>query len=300
MSATLDSLRKWEQPGAVKIEEGPGGLLRVAIATSLAQAHIYLHGAHVTHYQPAGHSPVIFTSEESFYAHDKAIRGGVPVIFPWFGAFPGRADLPQHGFVRSAEWELEAVEKWSDETVQLVFRIAATDATRKLWPHDFVLRHRVTVGRKLEMRLEVENWGSDAFSYEEALHTYLCVRDVRQISVSGLDGAEYYDKTDNFARKTQSGLVTLAKETDSLYVNITSTCVVDDAAGARRLLVEKDGSGSTIVWNPWAEKAAGLKDFGNDEWPKMVCVESANAAENAVKLEPGASHILHAAISVER
>ena len=301
MSLTsFESLRKWEMPGLVRAEAGPGGLKRLAITTSLAQAQVYLHGAHVTSYQPVGHSPMLFTSERSLYQDGKAIRGGVPVIFPWFGANADRKDLPMHGFARTREWELENVTKWPDETIEVLLRLISDYATRALWPYDFVLRHRIIIGRQLEMRLEVENWSADAFTFEEALHTYLAVRDARQAAVTGLEGAEYLDKTEGMARKTQAGAIKIERETDRIYVNTTSLCSVDDAAAGRRLNVAKSGSNTTVVWNPWIEKAAALPDFGDEEWPGMLCIETANVAPDTVTLQPRESHTMTATLSVER
>src|SRR4051794_5292008 len=139
MKTSLEALRKFEIPDLVRIEAGGGGLWRIAVTSRVAEAHVYLQGAHVTHYRPANQSPLLFTSEQSKFAPGKAIRGGVPVIFPWFGANETNKDLPMHGFARTSEWEVEAVERWPDDTIELVFRLVADDATRAVWPYDFVL-----------------------------------------------------------------------------------------------------------------------------------------------------------------
>jgi glucose-6-phosphate 1-epimerase len=300
MRQTADSLRRWEIPNLARFEHGRGGLVRLAVATRLASAHIYLHGAHVTHFQPARQTPVLFMSESSHFAPGKPIRGGVPVIFPWFGPRAGHPDAPMHGFARTMEWEVESVESWVDQVVTVVLRLAADEQTHAAWPHDFVLRHRITIGHRLEMALEVENWSGAPLVFEEALHTYLAVRDVQHVTVAGLDGGEYLDKTDAFRRKTQeAGPIRLAAETDRIYLHTRAACLVSDPAADRRLRVEKDGSDTTVLWNPWIEKAAALADFGNDEWPQMLCVETANAAENAVTLAHGETHVMRATVGVE-
>ena len=298
MNTSPETLRHLEIPGVVRIEAGAGGLTRVAITSAVCQAHVYLHGAHVTHWQPAGASPVLFLSEQSLFAPGKAIRGGIPVIFPWFGPNAERKDLPVHGFARTREWELESVEKWPDETVALVLRLISDDASRALWPHDFVLRLRVMASRQLELRLEVENWSEDAFTFEEALHTYLAVREVRQVSVAGLEGVQYLDKTDGLQRKTQEGAIRFESETDRVYTCTEAACVLDDPAGSRRLRIGKDGSRTTVVWNPWIGKAAALPDFGDEEWPRMACVETANAATDAITLQPRESHVMQAVVGI--
>lgn len=298
--ASLDSLRRFETTGLTRFAVGEGGLARLEITTRLATAHLYLHGAHVTHFQPVGSGPLIFLSTASKFTPEKAIRGGVPVIFPWFGPHATDPTLPMHGFARTAEWEVESVELAPDQTCRAVLRLVSNEQTRALWPHDFILRFRLTVGRKLEMSLEVENWSGGPFSYEEALHTYLAIRDVHQTGVIGLQGTEYIDKVDLFSRKReQPAAVRFTGETDRVYLNTTALCTVDDAAAGRRLTVSKSGSGTTVVWNPWEAKAKALADLGDDEWLRFVCVETCNAAENAVTLAHAETHVMSATIGLE-
>ena len=287
-------------PDVVRFEDGPNGLVRVRIAAPAAEAEIYLHGGHVTHYQPQGSRPVLFVSARSRYDAKSAIRGGVPVIFPWFGAKGDDPAAPQHGFVRAAAWDMESVERMAPDAVTLVLRLDASEATRAVWPHRFVLRHRIGVGAALDLSLEVDNGSAEPFVFEEALHTYLAVGNVREASVTGLAGTTYIDKTDGMARKRQGPEpLRLTGETDRVYLSTRATCVLDDPVGRRRLIVEKDGSESTVVWNPWATKARALSDLGAEEWPGMVCIETANAADNRVTLAPGARHRMRATIRTE-
>ena len=284
----------------VRFETTAGGLVEVRVDTPLAHARVALQGAHVIEWQPHGGAPVLFISSRSLFQPGKAIRGGVPLIFPWFGAKADDPKAPQHGFARSSEWQLGAVAKDAKGAVRLTLALAADDATRRVWPHDFTARYQVVIGETLEMALEVENTSSHPFSFEEALHTYLAVADAREIAVTGLAGTTYIDKVDGFKRKRQEApQIRLSGETDSVYLDTPATCVVDDAGLRRRLVVDKSGSVSTVVWNPWQEKAGGMSDFGPDEWPKMVCVETANAADNAVRLSAGERHTMRAVVRAE-
>jgi glucose-6-phosphate 1-epimerase len=149
------------------------------------------------------------------------------------------------------------------------------------------------------MALEVSNQTQNQLTYEEALHTYFAVSDIRNVSVDGLEGTAYIDKTDNFSRKIQPGTpLQIAKETDQVHLNTTATCIVSDTESNRRIVIEKTGSNSTVVWNPWIAKTAGMADMGPDEWQRMICIETANAADNAITLAPGESHRLTATISL--
>ena len=294
-----DALRALEIPGLARFEPGAGGLTRLAVTTPLAEAHIYLHGGHVTHFQPRGQAPVLFLSGRSFFASGQPIRGGVPVCFPWFAAHASRADAPAHGFARTRPWEAESLSVDGGQTVLAVLRLASDETTRAHWPHDFVLRHHIVIGERLTMMLEVENTSREPFAYEAALHTYLAVADARTAAVTGLENASYRDKTDGGQTKTQPPEpLRFTGETDRLFENTRAACVLHDPAGARRIRVEKSGSATTVVWNPWSERAAALKDFGDDEWPRMACIETANAGANTITLAPGAKHSMRAILAL--
>lgn len=265
------------------------GLTRARIAAGGTDAEVFLQGAHLARLTRRG-EPLLFMSEQSAYRPGKALRGGVPLIFPWFGNHPTNPALPAHGFARTTDWTLEDVRREGEDTV-LTFRLVPTNETRAIWPHEFLLDYEIRIGEDLILTLRTENRGDSAFQYEEALHTYLAVGDIHQISVEGLAGTEYIDKTDAMQRKRMNEkTLSITGETDSVYVNTTATCVVNDPVLRRRLVLEKEGSQSTVVWNPWQEKAKAFSDFGDDEWRGMVCIETANAAENALTLGPGESH----------
>ena len=220
------------------------------------------------------------------------------MIFPWFGPRAGRADSPAHGFARTLPWDVESLTFDEAGNVSLTLRLDPNDATRAHWPHDFVLRHRIAFGAKLDMQLEIENTSGAPFVFEEALHTYLAVSDVRHVSVTGLGNTAYLDKVDALQRKQQGAEpIRITGETDRIYLNTRATCVLDDPGLSRRIAVEKSGSDATVVWNPWIAKAKAMPDFGDDEWPAMLCIETANTGENAITLAPGATHTMRATLS---
>ncbi|MGH2652030.1 MAG: D-hexose-6-phosphate mutarotase, partial [Actinomycetota bacterium] len=252
-------------PGVVWFEQANGGLTRAAITARSASAHVYLHGAHVTHYQPNGADPVLFTSSRSRFTSGRAIRGGVPVVFPWFGPHPSDLQAPDHGFARILEWSVEAVEA-SEETVTLVFGLASSATTQATWPHAFRLRYGVTVGAALELALEVENpAAAEAVAFQEVLHTYCRVGDVERVAVHGLDGATYIDKADGMRRKVEGAGGTRIRDlTDRVYLDTRARCTLDDPTLGRRLLVDKEGSDSTVLWSPGPETARAMADLGDD------------------------------------
>jgi glucose-6-phosphate 1-epimerase len=285
--------------GALQFETAPGGLIRAVIATPLAVAEIYLHGAHVTQWIPRGQQPVLFLSSRSLFAPDKAIRGGVPVIFPWFGPRADGKPGPAHGFARTTAWNVESARLLDTGAVEMAFGLAPNDESRALGFDQFAVRFTVTVGSELNMSLAVTNQGATSLIFEEALHTYFTVSDIRGVEVHGLEGTTYIDKTDSMQRKVQpDSPIRFAKETDQLHLNTTAASVIQDARWNRRIAIHKTGSNSTVVWNPWIAKTAALGDMAPDEWERMVCVETVNAADNAVTLAPGGTHQMTAAISI--
>lgn len=296
----LTELARFEIPDVLRFDAGPSGLVRARVSAADAAAVLYFNGAHLAEYQPVGEDDVLFTSGKSAYEVGKPIRGGVPIIFPWFGPRKDHPEHPMHGFARTKVWTLREAGQDPDGTVVLIFTLHDDEQTRALWPHSFELRYTVRIGQVLQLSLEVKNTSDAPFSFEEALHTYFFVDSVQDVTVTGLDGAEYYDKTDGLKRKTETDPVKIAAETDRLYVNTKSACVLDDPGFERQIVVEKAGSDSTVVWNPWIAKAAAMPDFGDEEWPSMLCIETVNAADNTLSLDPGATHRMDVTIRVER
>jgi len=256
------------------------------IQTSEAEVHIYQHGAHVTHFQPLGQQPVLFLSAKSRFEPGQPIRGGVPICFPWFGPGAGPTPkTPMHGLARLREWTIE--------------RTTADSMLFSLALPPFEAKFNIGVGSALAMTLEVRNTGTQPEQFEEALHTYLAVGDIRQVTVTGLENTDYLDNLTGLSRKNQgTEPIRFTGETDRIYLNTRATCVVHDPVLKRRLIVEKNGSDATVVWNPWIAKAKAMPDFGDDEWPYMLCIETANCKQHAVTLAPGAAHTMEAVVRV--
>ena len=285
-------------PGLVEVVPGNGGLPKVRIATHHASAEIYLHGAQVTAWQPAGLEQALFLSEQSRWEDGRAIRGGIPICFPWFRAKADDPQAPAHGLVRTREWRLDATAAEEDGAAVVICSTESDDATRRWWPHEFHLLHRITVGRTLRMELIAKNTGSASFRFEEALHTYFRVGAVEGVRVRGLDGSSYLDNTDGNREKVQQGDVVFEAPIDNAYVHAEGALELVDTALHRTLRTDKENSSTTVVWNPWQKAAAALADLGDEEWKQFACVEASNILGAAVTLEPGEEHVLRATLSV--
>jgi glucose-6-phosphate 1-epimerase len=280
-----------------RVVAGNGDLPKVQITSPAARAEIYLHGAQLTSWQPAGSEEVIFLSQQSHWEEGRAIRGGIPICFPWFRAKSDDAKAPAHGFVRTKAWKLEALTQEQNSVVVTLATESDAD-TQKWWPFEFRLVHRITVGAELKLELIVSNTGPSPFRFEEALHTYNRVGDATNLRITGLDGVAFLDNRDANKQKLQSGNVQLTQATDNAYVNTQSPVEIVDPVLNRRIRLEKQDSLTTVVWNPWQEDAAKLADLGNDEWRQMACVEASNILSGAVTLAPGKEHTMTATIHV--
>ena len=286
-------------PGAAEIEAGQGGLPKVVITTAAATGEIYLHGSQVTSWRPAGAEEVIFLSTQSKFAAGSAIRGGIPVCFPWFRNKLDDPKAPSHGFVRTKAWTLDSIDK-AKHSVTVTFSTASDESTRAWWPHDFRLLHRVTVGGELVEELVMSNTGAAPLRFEEALHTYYRVGDAAAVRISGLGGVRYLDNTDDNREKMQEGEIMFRAQTDRAYMNTTHAVEMDDPVLRRRIRMAKEHSNSTVVWNPWIEGAKSLSDLGDDEWRNMACVEASNMRACGVDLAAGAHHTMKTTVTVAK
>jgi glucose-6-phosphate 1-epimerase len=296
-SAILESHRRFEIPGIAEVVEGNGALPKVRITSPEVVGEMYLHGAHVTSWNPTGGEEVLFLSSQSRWEHGRAIRGGVPICFPWFGGKADDPTAPAHGFVRTKSWQLESITQAGGAVTVSMFT-ESDEGTKRWWPAEFRLVHRATFGRELSLELVVSNTGRKSLSFEEALHAYHRLGNIEVTRVRGLDTIQYLDKTDSNRKKMQHGEIVIESETDRVYLSTREAIEVEDPVLRRRTRITKENSGTTVVWNPWVAKARGLSDLGDDEWMQMICVETSNVSDFAVDLAPGQQHTMKAIVRV--
>lgn len=287
-------------PDGARLDQGPGGLERLTLVARDGAAALFLHGGHVSSFAPRGGRPVLWMSARSVFETGRPIRGGIPVCFPWFASRAGHPGAPAHGIARLEPWTLESVRPEPDCRLTAVLRLDRRAGAPLAPDFAFDLRLTVSVGSSLDVELQATNAGATAATYEEALHTYFAVSDVRQIRISGLEELSFLDKVRGFAEQPPSGApITVASEVNRVYLGTSATTVIHDPGWTRRITVEKRGSATTVVWNPWQAIAATLPDFGADEWTSMVCIEAANVRANALSVAPGGVHTIATRISAE-
>jgi D-hexose-6-phosphate mutarotase len=277
----------------ISFRTGQGGLPLVRVETETSLAEIYLHGAHLTHFQRRDEKPLLFLSRAAEFAPGKPIRGGVPVILPWFGPREGQA---AHGFARTQPWNLHETGFADDGFVSLRFRLPETPESAE-WPR-FVAEYEVRIGYTLEMGLKITNLDAQRpLAIETCLHTYFAVSDVAAVEVSGLRGVKYLDTADGLREKTETApAIRFADEVNRVYFDSPETVRIADPGWSRVIEVAKENSLSTVVWNPGSETAKRFTDLADDDYRRMVCVESGNVKQNASQLKPGETASLRVAI----
>ena len=299
ISAVEEFNRRFGIQGVARICEGNGGLPRIDITGSRAKGELYLHGAQVTSWKPVGNDEVLFLSTKSGWQKGQAIRGGIPICFPWFRAKADDQKAPAHGFVRTKTWQLESIVE-DTSGVCVTMSTESDDQTRRWWPAEFRLRHRVVFGSELILQLICTNLGKTDFRFEEALHTYNRVTDVANVRLRGLDSLHFLDNTDSNAAKVQHGDVAIASETDNAFLGTQHKIDLIDPEWHRHIQLQKANSLATVVWNPWREGAARLRDLGDREWTQFLCVEASNILSASVNLAPGEEHKMTAVLSVAK
>jgi len=292
MQTVLSLCKQFKVPG-LHFEAGHGGLTKAVVATNVAAGEIYLHGAHVTSWQPAGHEPVLWMSRSSLFQPGKPIRGGVPICFPWFGPHASDPSAPAHGFARTALWEVTEAQTTVEGGISLSLQTRIDS---------FSVRFTVEFGSVLQMTLTTEPGPGISVDqrFEDALHTYFSVSDVRNVSITGLEQVRYIDKVDGALEKPATGAaIEFTGETDRVYLKTDSECHLHDPGRNRTITISKSGSQSTVVWNPWIAKSARMPDFGDHEWPEMVCIETANVGSDSIALALNTSHSTTVVIRVQ-
>lgn len=282
-------------------------LLALRVENRQATATIFLQGAQLAHYQKTAEQPTIWCSPLCDYREGTPLRGGIPICWPWFGDLARNpdsiqqhhtlTDAPAHGLVRDREWQVDSISFEGEEVthITLTLKLPAIEGCYGPYPSD--LRLTLSVGEKLTALLEIENRGDKAFVFSCALHSYFAVGDIDKVSVNGLEQLQYIDCMDDWQQRTQEGAATIDQEVDRIYLGTHNTINLVDKSWQRVISVHSEGSDSTVLWNPWQDKASRLSHFADDAYREMLCIETANVGSDCVTLPPGASHSLRMTIS---
>lgn len=282
-------------PSGIARTTDPGGREALRLQRGDDDVLVSFLGAQVLSWRHRGRD-VLWTASKAEYAPGKPVRGGVPVVFPWFGDHPHDPRLPAHGFVRNLPWRLAA----ADDGPEVVLATQDDASTRAMWPHAFGLRLRVRLAAALLVELTIENPGSSPFDCEEALHTYFAVGDVRQAAVHGLEGVACTEHAkDPEPHWDRRAPLRFRAETDRVFQGVPERIELRAPALQRTTVLTAGNARSAIVWNPWPAKTARLSQMAADDWIRFVCIETANVKEQRLHLVPGARHTMSLSLAVD-
>jgi len=267
-----------------------GGLEIVRVKNKHAQLEMSLHGAQVLSYIPNAQKDLLWMSTASELRQGKAIRGGIPLCFPWFGPHEKDETLPQHGFARLINWELVNLNELEGDETRLILALQSSDYTKQFWPFDFKAELEVIIGAKLAVSLKIKNVGSETFTYSSALHSYFNIGDINKAFITGLKDTCYYWGFESIKQKQNEKLLVIEEEENRRYVNTAANCSIIDPTYEREIVVSKVGSQVTVVWNPWIENSKSMKDMNDGDYKNFVCVEAGNYYNDCIELAPGDTH----------
>ena len=274
--------------GQLKFVKGNSGFPFILVNNASATALISVYGAQVLSFQPTNEpEDLLFLSQKSHYEEGKAIRGGIPVCWPWFGPDPLDINRPDHGFVRNGLWTVLATEAASESETKIKLRFQNAKQSESYWQQAFILDLEISVGDTLTLELITRNTDTEAFSITQALHAYFSVGDISDVQILGLENAHYLYKRDDGEEKNQSGALIIANEVDRIYTNVNNELIIDDRAFNRQIIVTATNNKTTVIWNPWIDICAKMPDLAYDDYQRFICVEPGNVDTDCVEIPPG-------------
>jgi glucose-6-phosphate 1-epimerase len=279
-----DPLSKFAIARTLTFKESANGLTKIIVNNDFAEAEIYLHGANLTHFKPKLKDAVIFNGKESHVTPPKSVHAGIPICWPWFGPHPTDNTKPQHGFARDMLWQLKSTKTLHNGT-EIVLSLTEDERSLALWSYRFTLELTFTIGRSLTVELKTFNRDNKPFTITQALHSYFCIGTIEEIEILGVEGIPFIDYTDSIKQKFEGAPLHIAGEVNRVYIPTAATCIINDPKLERKIIIEKEHSHSTTIWNPWKEN--GIHDLPGDAYKKFVCIETTNALEDAKTVEAG-------------
>lgn len=286
----------------LRIVEGKGGFPIIEIENEYASALVSIYGAQVlsfklkfknAEYVQVEENDLFFVSESAYFEQGKAIKGGIPICWPWFGRDEENPDRQMHGFARNMLWQLDETSSTSSGETKIVLSLKESTETLKLWPHKFKLVAVINIGKTLEISLKTTNTGKSNFKITQAIHSYFALANIDKARVEGLDKTNYLDKVKGAKEAVlQKGDVRVSEEVDRIYIDSPSRLSLFDEQLQRELVVNSSGSKTTVIWNPWVDISKRSADLSDDAYLEFICVETANAAKDTIVIEPNDSHTI--------
>jgi len=279
------------------VTEPEPGFPVIDVQTPVSSATIALHGAQVLTWAPTDHPPVLYVSPKARMIPGTPLRGGIPICWPWFGDHPEDPKKPAHGFARTRFWDLISG-GLDGKVATLVFKLLPDEVTKALFPYDFELTATIRIADKLRVKVNMKNTSAETYKLSSALHTYLSLGDIERIQLEGVKGSHYVDQlSDDKEPVFQEKNLQIKEAVDRIYQSMSSV-LIRDLDRFRSVFVDKAGSRTTVIWNPWKERCKTIADLPDKAYKEFVCVECANAGTDKPTLRPNTSHNLETVIGL--
>ena len=272
----------------IEHKQKENGFKYIEIKNAKAEAKIALQGAHIFHYKKLGKRSLLWLSELAYFEEGKAIRGGIPICFPWFGKHKTDTTLAQHGFARTSFWSVTTEEELSLDATHIQLQLLSDEKSKAIWNYEFDIRLDIVIGEELSVALSIKNIDSKPFEITTALHSYFNISNIDDVVVKGLKNTSYYDALEK-KEYIQKDEVTINKEVDRVYYDVPNSIVLYD--GKYKIELTQSNSNSLVVWNPWIEKSKQMVDMSDNAYKNMLCLEIANIGRKPLTIEPNETHI---------
>lgn len=278
----------------IDIKTLSNGFTYLSVENKLASAKIALQGAHLFHYQRRGAAPLLYVSKKSHFENGKAIRGGIPVCWPWFGKHKVDTTLPQHGFARTTPWKCVETKELDDLLSEITLQLEKLPKNVSLWPYKAELQLKITISDTLTIELITTNLDNKPITISSALHSYFSVSSISKVMIKGLNNTPFID-TLTMKEEKETGDISITQETDRVYQEVLQAIELHDAD--RVINIHNSGSKSVVLWNPWIKKSKKMADMDDNGYKNMLCIETANAFNDERILAAGENHTLSTMIS---
>jgi glucose-6-phosphate 1-epimerase len=272
----------------VEFKNFENGFAYIEVTNSVASAKIALQGAHIFEYKRGANNELLWLSSLALFEENKPIRGGIPICWPWFGPH-NDSSLPQHGFARISHFTFVSCEEKDEETSIVTLKLTDSPKTRILWDFSFELLVTITISKELHVSLKTSNTDVKEFKITQALHSYFSVENISDVAIFGVKNSSYFDQLSK-TMEVQKNDLHVDQEIDRIYKNPDKNLILKEKN--RAIFLQNSNSNSLVIWNPWSEKVKSIKDMQDDEYKNMLCIESANALDDYIILQPNCSTTL--------
>ncbi len=275
----------------LRFSESSTGLVTVELRFEQATLELYLHGAHVTSYRPHINHEVLWMSDTAVYQTGKAMRGGIPLCWPWFGAHAHNPERAQHGYARTSHFSVLSTSADAQAT-SITLTLDPAAAPYAEWQNSACLEVEIRLSDSLWMEMRTTNKSNSTLTVSNALHSYYRISSRDRISIPDVTGLTYLDKPQHYKQLQQTSAIEINGEVDRVYLEPPSKIELLDSGRQLSTSISSWGNHNLVIWNPGEKNAKAMSDFDDQGFEQMLCIEPANALDQSINIKPAECHRL--------